>query len=137
MTYGKSLLTESQDDPCCLSSPRTGEPACTWIPAFAGMSGKGSAGALRPIVADDLLDLGAEARGDVFTRKRVGDIGGEEADLRAAIEAAALEFQAVEILRARQRDHRVRQLNFAAGAAVLFCQKIENLGLQNVAAGEN
>src|ERR1700733_8527428 len=93
--------------------------------------------ALRSILADDLFDLGAEAGGDVLARQRVGDVGGEEADLGAAVETAALEFQAVEILRARERDHRVGQLNLAAGAAVLFRQQIENLRLQDVAAGDD
>ena len=43
--------------------------------------------------AEDFLDLGAKARRDVLARQRVGDVGGEEADLRAAVEAAAVEFR--------------------------------------------
>ena len=34
--------------------------------------------------------------------RRIGDVGGEEADLGAAVEAAALEFQPVELLRGHQ-----------------------------------
>src|SRR5262249_16996432 len=137
MTYRKSMLTESQAT-TRRSSPRMRGPSLR-IPLDSRLRGnerKGALAPLRPIeLVEDLLDLGAEAGRDVFARERVGDVGGEEADLGAAIEAAALEFQAVEILHARERDHRVGQLNFAAGAAVLFCQEIENLGLQDVAAG--
>ena len=49
-------------------------------------------------VAEQALELGPHRRGDVLARERIGDIGGEEADLRAAVEAAAFEFEAVERL---------------------------------------
>ena len=74
-------------------------------------------------VGKQLVELGAKAGRDVRARQRVGHIGGEKADLRAAVEAAAVELQAVERLRARELDHRVGELDFAAGAALLFRQR--------------
>ena len=82
------------------------------------------------------LELRAELRRDVGARERVGDIGGEEADLGAAVEAAAFELQAVERLRARERDHGVGELDLAAGAGCLLFQNVEDLRLQDVAAGD-
>ena len=77
---------------------------------------------LRPLSSafrQQRLDLGAELRGDVVAGKRVGDIGGEEADLGAAVEGAALELESVERLLAREPDHRVSELDLAAGAPSL------------------
>src|SRR6185436_13126080 len=42
------------------------------------------------------LDLGTQRGRDVGTVQCIGDIGGEEADLRSAIETLAREFQSVE-----------------------------------------
>ena len=78
----------------------------------------------------------AEFRRDVGALQRIGDIGGEESDLGAAVEAAALEFEAVERLRARQRHHGVGELDFAAGAGRLLFQEVEDLRLQDVAPGD-
>ena len=71
------------------------------LPLIARLSAAGKARPirLRPVLADDLFDLGAEARRDVGACERVGDVRGKEADLGAAIEAAAREFQAIEALR--------------------------------------
>ena len=74
---------------------------------------------------------------DVGARQRVGDVGGEEADLGAAVEALAFEFQAVERLLLGKLDHRVGELDFAAGAALLRRQDVEDLRLQDVAAGDD
>ena len=48
------------------------------------------------------LDLGKERVGDVGPVEREDDVGGQEADLRAAVERAALVFDAGEGLRAHQ-----------------------------------
>src|SRR5689334_5496117 len=70
-------------------------------------------------LTQQLLDLGAERRREVGALQRIGDIGGEEADLGAAIEAAALELQAGERLSLGELDHRIGDLDLAAGAAFL------------------
>src|SRR5579883_1973337 len=108
---------------------------------FAGDRPGGRQSQLAPLAAlefgENLPDLGAKAGGDVVARQRVGHVGGEKTDLRAAVEAAARELEAVKRLGARQCDHRVGELNLAAGTAVLRRQQVENLRLQNVAAGED
>src|SRR5262245_3992757 len=63
------------------------------------------------------LRLLAEFRRNVGPRQRVGDVGGEEADLGAAVVARPLELEAVEGLPLGERDHGVGELNLAAGAA--------------------
>src|SRR5690349_4229919 len=79
------------------------------------------------------LDLVAERRRDVGPRHRIRDVGGEEADLGAAVEALAVELHGVERLALGQRDHRVGDLDLAAGAAGLVRKQVENLRLQDVA----
>src|ERR1700682_2059393 len=69
--------------------------------------------------AEQAGDLAAQFRRDIGTLKSIGDIGGEKSDLGAAVETAALEFEAIKRLRARQRRHGVGQLDFAAGAGGL------------------
>src|SRR5690349_11729709 len=86
-------------------------------------------------LADQPLKFLAEFGRDVAACEGVGNVGGEKADLGAAVEAAAFEFQAVEILFLRQRDHGVGELDLAAGAGLLRRQKIEDFRLQDVAAG--
>src|SRR5262245_33912986 len=65
------------------------------------------------------LRLLAELGPEVGARKRVGEVGGEEADLGAAVEALAVELQPIERLRFGELDHGVGELDLAAGAAVL------------------
>src|SRR5579862_7960137 len=107
------------------------ERACSNDRSVSGDLHETATGASRTAVelAQDLLDLGAEAGRNVRPRQRIGHIGGEEADLRAAVETAAFEFQAVERLRPRQLDHGVGELDFAAGAALLGAEQIEDLRL--------
>src|SRR5260221_4278856 len=88
-------------------------------------------------LAEQLLDLGAECRREVGALQRVGDIGGEKADLGAAVETAALELQAVKRLGLGELDHRVGDLDLAAGAALLLLQQREDFRLQDVAAGDD
>src|SRR5262249_48721460 len=57
--------------------------------------------------------------------------------LRAAVEAPALEFQAVERLHLGKFNHRVGELDLAAGAALLGGKNVEDAGLQDVAAGDD
>src|SRR5688572_3026651 len=66
-------------------------------------------------------------------RQREGDVGLDEAGLVAAIEAPALEPQAVEGLPADQASHGVSQLNLVARPGLLPVQFAEDLGLQDVA----
>src|SRR5215831_12051648 len=80
------------------------------------------------------LELGAEIRRDVLARQRVGDVGGEEADLRAAVKTLAGELEAEERLRLGQAHHAVGELDLAAGAARLVLQDGKDLRLQDVAA---
>ena len=72
------------------------------------------------ISADQACSTGAERRRDVRPRERVRDVGGEEAELRAAVEGAALELIAIERLRLRAASIGVGQLDLAAGAAALL-----------------
>src|SRR5215470_19456656 len=58
-----------------------------------------------------LAELGPE----VSARERVGEVGGEEADLGAAVEALAVELQAIERLRLGELDHGVGELDLATG----------------------
>ena len=91
-----------------------------------------------PLISSKIFyDLGAEARRDVLARQRVGHVGGEKADLGAAVEAAAFELEAVEGLRPRQLDHGVGQLDLATGTALLRAEEVENFRLQDVAACED
>ena len=94
-------------------------------------------GYTRSIIPEQLLQRRPECRRDVVARERIGDVGGEEADLRAAVEAAAFELQAVERLLLGEPDHRVGELDLAAGAALLGRQDVEDLRLQDVAAGDD
>src|ERR1700722_11784987 len=85
------------------------------------------------LFAENSFNFSAEARRDVASRERIGHVGGEETDLRTAIEAASVELQAVERLRLRQLDHGIGQLDFAAGAAFLTRQNVEDFRLEDVA----
>src|SRR5216684_3707029 len=92
---------------------------------------------LPTLLAQQPLELGPHRRRDVVALERVGDVGGEKADLGAAVEAAPLELQSVERLRLGELDHRVGELDLAAGAALLSGKDIEDFGLQDVAAGDD
>src|SRR5579872_1844358 len=82
------------------------------------------------------LHLGTQALAQLGPRQTEGDVGAQESGLRTAIVALAFEFDAVEFLRLRQADHRVGELDFTAGAAFLSLQDLEDLRLQDVAAGD-
>src|SRR5215510_15741384 len=62
------------------------------------------------------LRLLAKLRPQVGARERIGHVGGEEADLGAAVEALAFELYAVERLLACEPAHGVGELDLAAGA---------------------
>src|SRR6478672_8726679 len=83
------------------------------------------------------LELHAQRGAEVVAGERVGGVGGEETDLRAAVETLAVEFEAVERLRLGELDHGVGELYFAPGATLLRRQDVENLRLQDVAAGDD
>src|SRR3984957_10774681 len=106
----------------------------------AGAGEAAGAGAGRPqasTVPEYPLELLAKPWRDVLAREPIGDIGGEEADFRAAVEARALELEAKERLLLRQTDHGVGELNFVAGAARLVRPDGEDLRLQDVAARDD
>ena len=73
----------------------------------------------------NLVEFGPEIGGDVGAGEGKGDIGGEKPGLGAAIEGAAVETDTAKALRARQPDHGVGDLDFAAGAARLVLQNSE------------
>src|SRR5215831_15198561 len=79
--------------------------------------------------AQQALELGPHRGCDVAALERIGDVGSEKAHLRSAIEAPAVELQAVERLRPGELDHGVGELNLAAGAAFLGGEDIEDLRL--------
>src|SRR5438132_1505178 len=89
------------------------------------------------LLAQYPLQLRAKLRRNVLAGERIGHIGGEEADLRAAVEALAGELEAAEALRLGEPDHRVGELDLVAGAARLVGQDVEDLRLQDVAAGDD
>src|SRR6266702_8701285 len=83
-----------------------------------------------------LLHLLAQAVAQVGAGHAEGDVGAQEARLRAAIVPLALELDAVELLRFGELDHAIGELDLAAGAALLRLQDLEDLRLQDVAAGD-
>src|SRR5687767_10042263 len=96
---------------------------CQYLP------GRRQAAALNLLLAKQIAELLAKRRRNVLAGQRVGDVGGQETHLRSAIEAAALEFQAVERLLLGKADHGVGDLDFAAGSALLGLQDLENFRL--------
>src|ERR1043165_8762919 len=78
------------------------------------------------------LQLRAQARRDILALQRVGHIRAKEADLRAAIVSPARVLVAVERRALGMRDHRVGELDLAAGAALLRLQDREEIRLQDV-----
>src|SRR5512145_2574578 len=88
-------------------------------------------------IRDDLLQRLAEGRAEVVASQSIGDIGGEKPDPVAAIIGLAVEFEAEEAVLRHQLDHRVGQLNLAAGAGMLGGDPVEDLRLQNIATGND
>src|SRR5215468_9253679 len=83
-----------------------------------------------------LLHLRAQVLAQLGAGHAEGDVGAQEAGLRAAVVALAFELHAVEFLLLCEPDHRVGELDLAAGAALLGLQYLEYLRLQDVAAGD-
>src|SRR5579871_4355644 len=83
----------------------------------------------------ELPDFFAKGCADILTGQCISDVCREEADLGAAIESPAFEFQSVEWHVLGQADHGVGQLNFSTGPAFLSGEDIENFRLQNIAPG--
>src|SRR5260221_4217892 len=76
----------------------------------------------------------AQFRGHIVARQGERDIGVQEADLVAAIEALPREAQTVErTIAAEQPDQPVGELDLAAGAAADPLEMLENLRLQDIA----
>src|SRR5688572_3284932 len=69
-----------------------------WTPAFPATttaptsSSPDCAGSTELFAVQQLLEFGAHLRPEVIALQRISNIGGEKSDLRAAIEAAALEL---------------------------------------------
>src|SRR5208283_885065 len=72
------------------------------------------------------LEEGPNGRADVGTGEGEGDLGFEEPDLVAAVEATPLIAQSVEGLLADQLRHRIGQLHLVARAALHQRQVIQN-----------
>ena len=89
------------------------------------------------VLTHQVLQHRAKLLRDVGPRERVGDIGGKESELRAAVEGAALELEGVTRLRLEQTQDRVGHLDFAARAGLLVRQQVEDLRLQDVAPGDD
>src|SRR5688572_33243362 len=85
---------------------------------------------------EQLGELGAQRGGKLFAVHGVGDVGGEEADPAAAVVDGAVEAHGEERLRSRQVDHGVGELDLTARAQLAPLQNLEDLGLQDVAAGD-
>src|SRR5918996_2445271 len=81
-----------------------------------------------------LLDFGCQHVAKIGPRQRIGDIRSEEAELRSAVESAPLIFVSIEGLALEQGQHRVGDLNLAAGSFLLRSENIENFRLKNIAA---
>ena len=64
--------------------------------------------------------FGAKLRCDVVALQPISHVCCEKSDFRAAVEAAAFEFQSIKRLDACQRHHRVGELNFTASARRLL-----------------
>ena len=75
--------------------------------------------------ADQSFELCPHRRRNIVAFERIGDIGRKKAYLRAAVEASAVEFQAIERLALGELDHRVVELDLPAGAALLGGKNVE------------
>ena len=89
-------------------------------------------------VAQQPLDLGAQRRRDVGALQRIGDVGGEEADLRAAVEAAGPRTSARRTA-ASSASLIIASVSWISPPAPRFCvaEDVEDLRLQDVAAGDD
>src|SRR5581483_2568166 len=83
---------------------------------------------------DQLPDFFLEGVGEIRPGQRVGDVGGEKADLGTAVERLAFVFQSIEGLALQKRNHCVGDLNLAARSLLLRRQNIEDFRLEDVAA---
>src|SRR5262249_56161789 len=95
-------------------------PCCYLRSAFAGparISFKTPALVTSP--AHQALELCPHRRRDVAAFERIGDVGRKKTRLRAAVEAPAFEFEAIERLGLGELDHRVGELDLAAGPPLL------------------
>src|SRR5262249_13455062 len=89
-----------------------------------------------PSLLQILLHLRAQVLAQLGAGHAEGDVGAQEAGLRAAVVALAFELHAIEFLFLRKTNHRVGELYLAAGAALLGFQYLEDFRLQDVAAGD-
>src|SRR5262249_45088029 len=108
---------------------------------FVNQSITGSTGSAAPIltlaVAEQAPEFRPHRRRDVAALERIRDVGGKKAPLRATIEAPAVEFEAIERLGLGELDHRIGELDLTARAAPLGGKNVEDLRLEDVAAGDD
>src|ERR1700726_5250493 len=104
--------------------------------ASAPSRNDGKAPALLPSLLQVVLHHRAQVVTQISARHAEGDVGAEEAGLGAAIVALAFELDAVETLGFCQPNHRIGELDLAAGAALLGFQDLEDFRLQDVASGD-
>src|SRR3954447_13539012 len=113
-----------------------GGPCCDagWLGGCAiGCPARSQDGKLNKNLAQQLLQLRPECRRDVLARQREGGIGGEETEAGAAIIGDAIEAHAMKTVFLSEGEHRIRQLDFAAGAFFALLQDGENFRFENVA----
>src|SRR5579871_2495082 len=84
-----------------------------------------------------LAEFFAEPGREVGAIEAECDIGGEEAEFRAAIVGDAVEANAVERLLGAQSDHAVGQLDFAPSPLLAAFEDREDFRLQDVAPGDD
>jgi len=87
-------------------------------------------------LAQQLLQLCPEGRRNILPCQRESDIRCEETETGAAIIGDAVEAHAVEAPGLCKREHRIGQLDFAAGAFFALFENAENIGLEDVPAGD-
>ena len=93
---------------------------------------------VRSAFAHQPLDLRAQRRRDVGAVERIGDVGGEEADLRAAVEALGPRTS-VRRTAASSASAIIASVSWISPPAprLLRRQDVEDLRLQDVAAGDD
>src|SRR5271169_4150224 len=85
----------------------------------------------------EFADFGAQRGSEIGTVQREGDVGDEEAELRAAIVGTSVETRAVKGLRSREVYHAVGELDLAARALLDMFENTEDFRLQYVTPGND
>ena len=89
------------------------------------------------MVGDDFLQHLPKPRTEIVALQAIGNVGGEKTQLVAAVIGGAFIDQAMEGLPRHQPYHGVGNLNLAAGPRCLRQDFIKDLGLQDIASGND